>query len=397
MTNTHSPSRRLYDLDALRAFAMFLGIVLHTGSFLYPDPSRFWPVHDPAIGDDFTYWQINRAIHGFRMPVFFLLSGFFSAMLWQRRGLQALFVHRWRRVGVPFGLACVTILPLSTWLSAVAADFQEPFDFPMWQLPLVWIANLAHLWFLWYLLVLVGIFILVARLGTQFLHPAWWLTIPFSMAVSLLMVDPSYGPDTSTKPLPEPVIVAFYGCFFLFGVFFYQRGYKVRRWWTVALLPSMVAFYAGTHLLEQYVVNLEGAGHFGQTAEGLEEGIADAFMFQDPLTLGGTLVASAYAWLMCFGLMGLFRWMVPRENFTVQYLSDASYWTYLAHVPLVIAGQMLVVNWPVHYHVKFLMVCVAATLILLATYQFGVRYTIIGRILNGPRQRRQPSSTAQPG
>ena len=172
----------------------------------------------------------------------------------------------------------------------------------------------------------------------------------------------------------------------------------VGLWWTVALLPSMVAFfYAGTHLLGEYAVNLEGANHFGQTAEVLEGGVADAFMFQDPLTLGGTLVASSYAWLMCFGLMGLFRWMVSRENFTVQYLSDASYWTCLAHVPLVIAGQMLVLNWPVHYHVKFLFVCVAVTLILLATYQYGVRYTIIGRILNGPRQRRQPSSTAQPG
>ena len=61
---------------------------------------------------------------------------------------------------------------------------------------------------------------------------------------------------------------------------------------------------------------------------------------------------------------------------------------YLAHLPLVIAGQMLVVGWPIHYHLKYLVVCASVTLILLITYQFGVRYTLIGRALNGPRTRR---------
>ena len=48
LTNTYRLMHRtpVQDLDALRAFAMFLGIVRHTGSFLYPDPSNFWPVHN---------------------------------------------------------------------------------------------------------------------------------------------------------------------------------------------------------------------------------------------------------------------------------------------------------------------------------------------------------------
>jgi len=40
-------------------------------------------------------------IHGFRMPLFFLLSGFFTAMLWQSRGLQRLWRHRLNRLGLP--------------------------------------------------------------------------------------------------------------------------------------------------------------------------------------------------------------------------------------------------------------------------------------------------------
>lgn len=72
---------------------------------------------------------------------------------------------------------------------------------------------------------------------------------------------------------------------------------------------------------------------------------------------------------------------------TTLYLSDASYWIYLAHLPLVIAAQMLVVDWPIHYHLKFVLVCVGVTLITLSTYELGVRYTIIGKTLNGPRTR----------
>ena len=118
-------------------------------------------------------------------------------------------------------------------------------------------------------------------------------------------------------------------------------------------------------------------------------------MFKSPLTLASALIESVCAWLMCFGLMGLFRWIASRESFAFRYVSDASYWMYLVHLPLVIAGQMLVVGWPIHYHLKFLLVSCGVTVVLLATYQFGVRYTIIGGMLNGPRTRSSPNKSGR--
>lgn len=397
MAPVPQPAPRYYDLDALRAVAMFLGIVLHSSVFLIPDPHPFWPIHEVSVSDDQTYKLVTETIHGFRMPVFFLLSGYFSALLWQRRGLRGLVLQRLRRIGIPFVISCITVLPLSFWLLAAASGFRDPYDFPVWALPLLWLSSLGHLWFLWHLLLLTGCFVLAVWRGVQFRHPfGFWLVIPLSMGISLLMVEPVYGADNVSEIVPTPAVIAYYACFFVFGVFFYQRGWEVRSWWIVALLPAAVAFYAGFYLLDQYITALEDAVPLGEAAADYAGAVLNAFMFENPLTLVSTLVEAACAWLMCFGLMGLFRWVASRESITVLYFSDASYWTYLVHLPLVIAGQLVVVGMPVHYHFKFLIVCAGVTLIVLATYQFAVRYTIIGRTLNGPRTRRQQLPAAQP-
>ena len=72
----------------------------------------------------------------------------------------------------------------------------------------------------------------------------------------------------------------------------------------------------------------------------------------------------------------------------MRYLSDASYWLYLTHLPLVIGAQMLVVTWPISIHLKFLLISTTIVAGLLVVYQVGVRYTVIGTVMNGPRMRR---------
>jgi len=82
-----SSNPRRHDLDALRAFAMLLGILLHGALAFMPFP---WVVQDtqktPVAG------LIVAVIHGFRMPLFFLMSGFFTAMLRQKRGVASMLV-----------------------------------------------------------------------------------------------------------------------------------------------------------------------------------------------------------------------------------------------------------------------------------------------------------------
>ena len=91
---------------------------------------------------------------------------------------------------------------------------------------------------------------------------------------------------------------------------------------------------------------------------------------------------------MCFVLMGLFRWLAATERPWVRYVSDSSYWLYLAHLPLVVVAQRWAIDWDANVHLKFALIVLAVTPLLLASYHLAVRHTPIGAFLNGPRRRR---------
>jgi peptidoglycan/LPS O-acetylase OafA/YrhL len=107
------------------------------------------------------------------------------------------------------------------------------------------------------------------------------------------------------------------------------------------------------------------------------------------LTIGlrpaAAVLQPAYAWAMSLALIGLFHRFFAHPSDRVAWFADASYWIYLAHVPLVLAAQIAVRDWPLPGGVKFLLILLGVTAVLLVSYAWCVRPTIIGRILNGPR------------
>jgi peptidoglycan/LPS O-acetylase OafA/YrhL len=110
MDTSHTSSRR-HDLDALRAAAMLLGIAYHVAlSFALGFP---WMVQDSHQNQGSYLFQ--AAVHGFRMPMFMLVSGFFTAMLWRQKGLKSLLWHRFRRVLLPCLLGLITVVPAMNW------------------------------------------------------------------------------------------------------------------------------------------------------------------------------------------------------------------------------------------------------------------------------------------
>ena len=73
---------RLVGLDTLRTIAI-VHVVLAHGAM------TFMPAL-PGVGGRVVWWLIAA---NFGVPLFFVLSGFFTAMLWRRRGLRAVIVE----------------------------------------------------------------------------------------------------------------------------------------------------------------------------------------------------------------------------------------------------------------------------------------------------------------
>ncbi len=251
----------------------------------------------------------------------------------------------------------------------------------------------GHLWFLWFLWWLVlgyaAVSALAARLPTA--RPPGWLVlsparylwlVPLTMVPQAFMGggdSPGFGPDTSTSLLPIPQVLAYYAIFFGFGALYFgfddREGRVGGRWWAPLAIGLLVVLPLGLAL---------AAGWDGPP------GVALGPQARRGLAI---FLQAAYPWLLTFGLMGLFRRACPAESPGMRYLSDSAYWLYLAHLPLVVALQYLVRDWPIPAVLKFAIVVAATTGLLLWSYRALVRYTWLGRFLNGPRVRPEPAAT----
>ena len=95
---------------------------------------------------------------------------------------------------------------------------------------------------------------------------------------------------------------------------------------------------------------------------------------------------------MIFGLMGLFRKWFSKENSNIRFVSDSSYWLYIAHLPLIQIIQFWVADWSFPGLIKLIFVCMIATVLLLLSYKYFIRYTVIGTLLNGNRYKPHEAS-----
>ena len=68
--------QRYHAFDSLRAAMMLLGLVIHSAMGYVTFPTdRVWPFKDPHPSTVFDL--LVTFIHTFRMPVFFVIAGFF--------------------------------------------------------------------------------------------------------------------------------------------------------------------------------------------------------------------------------------------------------------------------------------------------------------------------------
>ncbi|MBF6635768.1 glucans biosynthesis protein MdoC [Rouxiella silvae] len=145
---------REFFLDSIRAYLMLLGIPFHI-SLIYS--SHIWTVNSVTPSDGLTIF--NDTIHAFRMQVFFVISGYFSYMLYERYESRKWLRVRLERVAIPLAAALplITVPQLlflayftnnfSNWSSL---DFYQKINITVWEL-------VSHLWFLLTLVILTAV------------------------------------------------------------------------------------------------------------------------------------------------------------------------------------------------------------------------------------------------
>jgi glucan biosynthesis protein C len=114
----------------------------------------------------------------------------------------------------------------------------------------------------------------------------------------------------------------------------------------------------------------------------------------DTVKLAGAICYALAIWTTTFAVIGLALRFLSGFSATRRYLADASYWLYLIHLPLLMALQVAVstLDWP--WPVKFATILGIAFPLMFASYQFLVRDSFIGAVLNGRRMPRTEKVTA---
>ncbi len=168
---------RLYFLDNLRTFLIFLVVVFHAG-VVYESSGLmgpYWIVDDPSTSD--LPGLLNLVLDIFVMPTIFFISGVFTRPSLQRKGAGEFLRSKFKRLMVPWLLAVFTLMPLYKVIFLYSRglpqeDWTSYFHFSNGILSMSW------LWFLPALFLFDCLYLLIWKLNP----PTDRLTLPRAVA-----------------------------------------------------------------------------------------------------------------------------------------------------------------------------------------------------------------------
>lgn len=365
---------------------MWLGIVLHTG-MIYMIPA------DPLSGSPDTTLVatiLTSWIHIFRMPLFFMMAGFFVVLLVDRRGIMRTLQNRLLRIGVPFAIFWPVLMVLVNFILLAHAQKsgRDPlgisFDFDRWM-----INNTGHMWFLYYLVWFSLVLVPLQRLVAGLVSPGLKTSIkaglsavsqkplgPVALAIPtfIFSLDHMMGlmaGDSSFAPGADSM--AYYAVFYFYGMYLYAVRDQLIDLFTHQMLRNLLfgtLLFVGANALLITQMNLYGV--------------------EDPdplLSLGTRICFALAAWIWSFFFLGLFLRFLSGESAFMRYMSDSSYWVYLTHYPLILFLAYIFYSVPLHPLAEMLIFIVITTVMCVLSYQMFARRSAIGRLLNGTGSR----------
>ena len=103
---------RLYFLDNLRTFLIFLVVLYHAGLVYEASgfAASFWIIDDPSTSN--LPGLLNLVLDIFIMPTIFFISGFFTPSSLERKEPWRFLQSKFRRLIIPWVIAVFTLIPL---------------------------------------------------------------------------------------------------------------------------------------------------------------------------------------------------------------------------------------------------------------------------------------------
>lgn len=359
-------AERIHAYDHVRAFALLLGVFYHAAHAYSALVHVPWIVEAPVGEGSWLLAGFEHVSHLFRIPVFYAMAGFFAALLIERRGVVEFLANRMARIVLPLlialpilGVIFFTIIrsapPDLSPLLRAAHGPPDPSAARQFET--------FHLWFLvylvWFCAVAAAAQRVPLRLPARLLRGRWraiWLPALLVPALASTAM-PAQAP-TALAPALWPF--GYYGVFFALGMGAWRH-------------PEALDF-SGRSAAVLGLVCVIGCPLF---VYGVATGAPAGWL------IGLEAVLSLYLTVL---VVWLGRRCFDRPIGWARYLSDASYWIYLMHLPVVLWLQVRLapLAWP--GLVKFAVVSLGTLAVGLLSYALLVRRTPIGALLNGRRR-----------
>jgi len=348
-------------LDAARGCLMMLGIILHSAS-IYAAKGN-WLI----VGRERSYAfdLLVEAIHVFRMPAFFFLSGYFFALALSKMSAREVAVQRMQRLLVPLLFSFAT-------LNVLQVIFVDVFHGRWWLQRLsTGRVPVYHLWFLIDLIVFTATLLVLTPLLKRV---RWFDSVPVPTPVGLLLGLSVFSFLTvalarltpfaydSLAGLTTLFDLATYGPYFAGGALLF-----VRRDWMAIFLQTPI--YLSIVAVPITVLINQSLGNLSRwQAEGI------------------LAVSQVLIWVSIAGVLCFFRRFFFKVTGFTTFLAEASYTIFLFHHLLVavVGGMLMTSDMPAGINFALCVVIVFASTALIHWLLVG-RFDVFSLLFNGKR------------
>lgn len=311
----HVNNHRLAGFDAMRAFCVILGVILHASLGYLVHYVSEWP---HLKQHNLTFDCLAWVIHMFRVPVFYFIAGFFAYQLWTRYSYTQFIRNRCNRIVIPFFIS-VVIFNLPLILLFAFSDKPKTIA----NLFSVF-CNLGYNWFLEYLIIFYALFFLIVpilkseacnKLIRKVLAKKWFLYIAWlATFIILYSTNNTYIP-TDLSAMPNPSLLMLYSLFFFIGACCARNLdlFEIIFKWRIFYFILACCLVLGNMLIMYHnKSNLEHVAIF--------------------------LYSGASCLLLYTFVSGCIRFC-SKPNEILRYIAEASYWIYLTQVYIILRLQ----------------------------------------------------------